>query len=138
MKCRAGRKPQDEADLSIAAIGCLLAGCTCKSTPVTNLISRPSPDDPTPSGIAYICEGRKEVAVVYAKNRASVTFGDKTWRTEYQPTGDGLPLHRYHQRMDGPRRLSPPCAKRRHGRPLAFNCRPTRRTDHSFSQSLIA
>ena len=53
-------------------------------------IPRPAPDDPTPAGIAYICEGRKEVAVVYAKNRASVTLDDKTWRTEYQATGDGF------------------------------------------------
>jgi len=59
--------------LSIAAIT-LLAGCVQQQPPVTNLIPRPAPDDPTPSGIAYLCDGRKEVSVVYAKNRASVTL----------------------------------------------------------------
>ena len=54
------------------------------------LIPRPSPDEPTPTGIAYLCEGRKEVAVVYAKNRASVTIDDRTWRLEYQATGQGF------------------------------------------------
>ena len=57
---------------------------------MTNLIPRPAPDDPTPSGIAYLCDGRKEVSVVYAKNRASVTLDGKTWRMEYQPTGTGF------------------------------------------------
>ena len=28
--------------------------------------------------------------MVYAKNRASVTFGDKTWRTEYQARASGF------------------------------------------------
>ena len=72
--------------LSIAAMT-LLAGCVQQQQPVTNLIPRPAPDDPTPSGIAYLCDGRKEVSVVYAKNRASVTLDGKTWRMEYQPTG---------------------------------------------------
>jgi hypothetical protein len=67
-------------------------------------IPRPAPDDPAPQGIAYLCEGRREVAVVYAKNRASVTFGEKTWRTEYQPTGDGFRYADASRRMDGPRR----------------------------------
>jgi hypothetical protein len=65
-----------------------------------------APDDPTPAGIAYLCEGRKEVAVVYAKNRASVTFGDKTWRTEYQPTGGGFRYVDTSDRMGRPRRLA--------------------------------
>ena len=68
---------------------------------MTNLIPRPAPDDPTPPGIAYLCDGRKEVSVVYAKNRASVTLDGKTWRMEYQPTDDGLSLRRHGQRMDG-------------------------------------
>ena len=75
--------------LSIAAMT-LLAGCVQQQQPVTNLIPRPAPDDPTPSGIAYLCDGRKEVSVVYAKNRASVTLDGKTWRMEYQPTGTGF------------------------------------------------
>ena len=71
---------------------------------MTNPIPRPAPDDPTPPGIAYLCDGRKEVAVVYAKNRASVTLDGKTWRIEYQPTDQRLPLRRHDQRMGGPRR----------------------------------
>ena len=63
----------------------MLGACTQGGPAVSwTPIPRPSPDDLAPAGIAYVCEGRKEVAVVYAKNRASVTFGEKTWRTEYQ------------------------------------------------------
>jgi hypothetical protein len=115
--------------LSIAAIALLapLAACTPQVATTWTPIARPSPDDPAPQGIAYVCEGRKEVSVVYAKNRASVTFGDKTWRTEYQPTGDGF---RYadsavewtgRDDLAGLREVAT-------ARPLAFNCRPTRRT----------
>src|SRR5260370_41736046 len=75
--------------LSIAAIP-VLAGCVQQQQPVTNLIPRPAPEDPNPSGIAYLCDGRKEVSVVYAKNRASVTLEGKTWRMEYQPTNTGF------------------------------------------------
>ena len=115
--------------LSIAAIGlaalgaCTHGGQTVGWTP----IARPSPDDLAPMGIAYVCEGRKEVAVVYAKNRASVTFGDKTWRTEYQPTGDGFRYIDASVEWSGRDDLA---ALREAGtaRPLAFNCRPTRRT----------
>ena len=90
-------------------------------------IARPAPDNPTPQGIAYVCEGRKEVAVVYAKNRASVTFGDKTWRTEYQPTGDGFRYADSAVEWTGRDDL---VILRELGsqRPLAFNCRPNRRT----------
>jgi len=37
---------------------------------------------PESIGIAYLCDGRKEVSVVYAKNRASVTLEGKTWRMD--------------------------------------------------------
>jgi hypothetical protein len=112
--------------LSIAAIA-LLAGCGPQQPPVTHLIPRPAPDDPTPSGIAYVCEGLKEVTVVYAKNRASVTLGDKTWRMEYQPTGDGFRYVDTANEWIGRDDLA---ALRENGtaRPLAFNCRPARRT----------
>ena len=61
--------------LSILAL-ILIGGCTPKEQPLTNMIPRPSPDEATPTGIAYLCDGRKEVSVVYAKNRASVTMGE--------------------------------------------------------------
>ena len=115
--------------MSIAALVLVASLGACNQGPATiwTPIARPAPDDATPAGIAYLCEGRKEVAVVYAKNRASVTFGDKTWRTEYQPTGDGF---RYadsavewtgRDDLAGLREVAT-------ARPLAFNCRPTRRT----------
>ena len=120
--------------LSIAAIGPLALvvalgasthhGKTAAWTP----IPRPAPDDATPQGIAYICEGRKEVAVVYAKNRASVTFGNKTWRTEYRPTGgDDFRYADTSVEWLGRDDLA---SLREVGtaRPLAFNCRPTHRT----------
>ena len=113
--------------LSIAAIT-LLAGCVQQQPPVTNLISRPAPDDPNPSGIAYLCDGRKEVSVVYAKNRASVTLEGKTWRMEYQPTDTGF---RYMDRANewtGSDDLATLREYGSGGRPLAFNCRPMRRT----------
>ena len=111
--------------LSIAAI-MLLAGCTPEQPPLTNLIPRPPPDDPTPAGIAYLCDGRKEVSVVYAKNRASVTFGDKTWRMEYQPTDAGF---RYVDTVNEWTGRDELATLREAGtsRPIAFNCRPMRR-----------
>jgi membrane-bound inhibitor of C-type lysozyme len=117
--------------LSIAAFALLtasVAACVQEQQPVTNLIPRPSPEDPTPAGISYLCDGRKEVTVVYAKNRASVTFGDKTWRMEYQPTGDGFrytdTVNEWTGRDDlATLREFAPGAK-----PLAFNCRPLKRT----------
>jgi hypothetical protein len=110
--------------LSIAAL--ILAGCAQQQQPVTKLIPRPAPDDPTPSGIAYLCDGRKEVTVVYAKNRASVTLGDKTWRMEYQPTGQGFRYADSTNEWIGRDDLA---SLRENGtaRALAFNCRPTRR-----------
>ena len=113
--------------LSIAAMT-LLAGCVQQQPPATNLIPRPAPDDPTPSGIAYLCDGRKEVSVVYAKNRASVTLAGKTWRMEYQATDSGF---RYMDRANewtGSDALATLREYGAAGRPLAFNCRPLRRT----------
>jgi hypothetical protein len=113
------------AGLGLAALGaCTHGGQTASWTP----IARPSPDDLVPMGIAYICEGRKEVAVVYAKNRASVTFGGKTWRTEYRPTGGSD--FRYADTSVEWLGRDDLAALREAGtaRPLAFNCRPTRRT----------
>ena len=115
--------------MSIAALVlvALLGACT-RQGPATNWtpIARPAPDNATPQGIAYICEGRKEVTVVYAKNRASVTLDDKTWRAEYQPTGDGFRYVDATVEWSGRDDLA---VLRQNGnsRPLAFNCRPTRR-----------
>ena len=112
--------------LSIAVI-LLLVGCAPEQVPVTTFIPRPAPDDPTPSGIAYLCEGRKEVTVVYAKNRASVTFGDKTWRMEYQAIDGGFRYVDSANEWVGRDDLA---SLRENGtaRPIAFNCRPIRRT----------
>ena len=117
--------------LSIAAIGPLalvVALAACQHGEVVNWtpIARPSPDDATPQGIAYICEGRKEVAVVYAKNRASVTFGEKTWRAEYQPAGGGFRYADSTVEWSGRDDLAV-LRERGNQKPLAFNCRPTRR-----------
>jgi hypothetical protein len=115
--------------LSIAAtlLAVPLAACV-QQAPVQSFtpIPRPAPDDPSPQGIAYLCEGRQEVAVVYAKNRASVTFHDKTWRTEYQPTGEGFRYTDTKIEWTGRDDLA---SLRETGtaRPLAYNCRPTRR-----------
>ena len=115
--------------LSIAAIAlAALGACTQHGAAISGpSIPRPAPDDPTPQGIAYLCEGRKEVTVVYAKNRASVTFGDKTWRTEYQPAGGGFRYADSAVEWSGRDDLA---VLRQNGnpKPLAFNCRPTRRT----------
>src|SRR5258708_6779424 len=112
--------------LSIAAFA-LLVGCAQQQRPFTNMIPRPAPDNPTPTGIAYACEGQKEVLVVYAKNRASVTFGGKTWRMEYLPGNEGF---RYADASNEWTGRDDQAALRENGtnRPLAFNCRPTRRT----------
>ena len=115
--------------LSIAiALATLLGACAQQGPAVRSAaIPRPAPDDATPMGIAYICDGRKEVAVVYAKNRASVTFADKTWRTEYQGTGDGFRYADATVEWTGRDDLAV-LRETGTGRPLAFNCRPTRRT----------
>jgi membrane-bound inhibitor of C-type lysozyme len=112
--------------LSIAAI-VLLSACTPEQALQTNMIPRPAPDDPTPMGIAYICDGRKEVAVVYAKNRASVTLDNKTWRLEYQATDQGFRYADSANEWTGRDDLA--TLREISGtRPLAFNCRPNRRT----------
>ena len=114
--------------IAVALLASLLAACV-QQAPVQSFmpIPRPAPDDPTPAGISYLCEGAKEVAVVYAKNRASVTFGDKTWRAEYQPTGDGFRYADATVEWSGRDDLVV-LRERGNTRPLAFNCRPTRRT----------
>ncbi|TAJ31148.1 MAG: hypothetical protein EPO67_13740 [Reyranella sp.] len=109
--------------LSIAALA-LLAGCTTQNQTVTTTIPRPSPEDATPAGIAYLCDGRKEVSVVYAKNRASVTLGDRTWRMEYQAAGDGFRYVDASNEWTGRDDLA---VLRSGGSPLAFNCRPIKR-----------
>ena len=115
--------------LSIAAIALLapLAACTPQVATTWTPIARPSPDDPAPQGIAYVCEGRKEVSVVYAKNRASVTLDGKTWRMEYQPTDGGFRYVDAANEWVGRDDLA---SLREAGtaRPIAFNCRPLRRT----------
>jgi hypothetical protein len=113
--------------LSIAAIGLIALGaCTQRDSTGWTPIPRPAPDNPTPAGIAYLCEGRKEVAVVYAKNRASVTFGEKTWRAEYHPTGEGFRYADSAVEWSGRDELAV-LRDTATARPLAFNCRPVRR-----------
>jgi hypothetical protein len=112
--------------LSIVALA-LLGGCTPKEQPVVTTIPRPSPEEATPTGIAYLCEGRKEVAVVYAKNRASVTMGDRTWRMEYQGTGQGFRYADSSTEWSGPANTGTLKALSG-GTPLASNCQPLRRT----------
>jgi len=114
--------------IAVAFLATPLVACVQQApAPTFTAIPRPAADDPTPAGIAYLCEGRKEVAVVYAKNRASVTFADKTWRTEYQPTGDGFRYADTKIEWTGRDDLA---SLRETGtaKPLAYNCRPTRRT----------
>jgi membrane-bound inhibitor of C-type lysozyme len=112
--------------LSIVAFA-LVTGCAPEQQPMTQMIPRPAPEDPRPTGIAYLCDGRKEVTVVYAKNRASVTFDGRTWRMEYQPSGAGFRYADTGNEWTGRDDLA---ALRDAGtnRPLAFNCRPMRRT----------
>ncbi|SJZ75697.1 Membrane-bound lysozyme-inhibitor of c-type lysozyme [Enhydrobacter aerosaccus] len=118
--------------LPFAAIALLapLGACVQQgpATAVSAPIARPSPDDLVPRGIAYACENQKEVTVVYAKNRATVTFENKTWRTEYQPTGDGFRYADSSVQWVGRDDLAALRENSSTSRPLAFNCRPTRRT----------
>ena len=114
--------------LSIVAIA-LLAACTPRAAADDEPRFRgPAPDDPTPAGIAYLCDGRKEVSVVYAKNRASVTFDDKTWRMEYQPTDARASATSTPPTNGSAATISPPCAKRRQ-RPAAGLQLPADTTD---------
>ncbi|UYN93813.1 MAG: hypothetical protein KIT25_17380 [Enhydrobacter sp.] len=109
------------------ALAALLGACVQQPPTVAwTPIARPEADDPRPAGIAYVCEGRKEVSVVYARNRASVTFADKTWRMEYLPVEQGFVYRDAANEWAGRDDLA---SLREHaGRPLAFNCRPVRRT----------
>jgi len=113
--------------LSIAAMLLAVCGCAKQQMPVATSIPRPAPDDPTPFGIAYLCDGRKEVSVVYAKNRASVTVDGRTMRMEYQPTGAGFRYMDTANEWVGRDDLA---SLRESGtaKPIAFNCRPLRRT----------
>src|ERR1700754_4399653 len=91
-------------------------------------IARPAPDEATPTGIAYACENRKEVTVVYAKNRASVTLDNKTWRMEYQGEGDGFRYSDAQAQWVGRDDLATLRDNTSTARPLAFKCRRARRT----------
>lgn len=112
--------------LSIAALSLLPAACTPQQAALTNMVPRPAPENPSPTGIAYLCDGTKEVTVVYAKNRATVTFGDRTWRLEYTPTGSGFRYADTATEWTGEELA----ALRQVGtqRPIAYNCRSIRRT----------
>jgi membrane-bound inhibitor of C-type lysozyme len=118
--------------LSIVAVALLapLSACVQQGPATTAAapILRPAPDDPVPHGIAYICENHKEVSVVYAKNRATVTFENKTWRTEYQGGGDGFRYADTAIQWTGRDDLAALRENYGTSRPLAWNCRPTRRT----------
>lgn len=113
--------------LSIVALAFLPAACAQQQASPGASIPRPAPDNPVPTGIAYLCDGAREVVVVYAKNRASVTFGDRTWRMEYTPSSNGF---RYADAGNEWAGQDDRAALREMGtnRPLAFNCRPARRT----------
>jgi len=108
----------------------VVAGCVPQGQQTSGVtpIPRPSPDDPTPAGIAYLCDGRKEVSVVYAKNRASVTLDNRTWRVEYTPQEQGFRYVDTYVEWTGRDDLA---ALRESGGgakpPLAYNCRPIKR-----------
>jgi hypothetical protein len=116
--------------LSIAAVvlAVPLGACVQQATTSWTPIARPAPDDPAPQGIAYVCDGRKEVSVVYARNRASVTFADKTWRMEYQATDGGFRYSDTTVEWTGRDDLAALRQSADNARPLAYNCRPTKRT----------
>ena len=120
--------------LSIAVIALVavpLAACVQQGRSTTATwtpIPRPAPDEATPAGIAYACEGQKEVTVVYAKNRASVTLDKKTWRMEYQPQDGGFRYTADAVQWSGRDDLATLREASGTQRPLAYNCRPTRRT----------
>jgi membrane-bound inhibitor of C-type lysozyme len=90
------------------------------------LIPRPAPEDPVPMGITYLCENHKEVSVVYAKNRATVTFADKTWRMEYQGLPEGFRYADANNQWTGRDDLAA-LRENAANRPLAYNCRPIKR-----------
>ena len=110
------------------AVATVLGACV-QQAPVAQWtpIPRPAPSDATPQGIAYICEGNKEVTVVYAKNRASVTLANKTWRMEYQGAGDEFRYADTSAAWSGRDDLATLRENATAQRPIAHNCRPTRR-----------
>ena len=121
--------------LSIVAIAAsasmlALAGCVPQGAQTAGWtpIPRPASVDPTPSGIAYICDGRKQVSVVDARNRASVTLDSRTWRVEFQPQDQGFRYIDTAVEWSGRDDLA---ALRETGAgakpPLAYNCRPVKR-----------
>jgi hypothetical protein len=118
--------------LSIVAVALMVPLCACVQQRATKssfaTIQRPAPDDAVPHGIAYTCENHKEVLVVYAKNRATITFGDKTWRTEYQGESNGFRYADSSIQWTGRDDLAALRENFGTARPLAYNCRPTRRT----------
>src|ERR1700744_3988538 len=88
-----GNRRMRRLSILVVAMAAPLCVAACKSQqPVMafQTIPRPAPDNPVPTGITYLCENHKEVAVVYAKNRATVTFDNKTWRMEYQGEANGF------------------------------------------------
>ena len=108
------------------ALALLLAGCNKGPAAIqAAAVYRPSPTDPTPMGIAYLCDGNKEVKVVYAKARASVTFEGKTWRLNYQAGDGGLSYGDSTVVWQGRDDLVT-LRQSRDNRALAFNCRPQR------------
>lgn len=112
--------------LSIVAMT-FLAACMPEPPQTVASVAPRAPDDPTPSGINYICEGRKQVTVVYARNRASVTLAGKTWRLEYQAADGGFRYFDPSHEWVGHNDLA--SLRETHTRtPLAFNCRPTAKT----------
>jgi hypothetical protein len=116
--------------IAMAASIVVVAGCVPQGQQTSGFapIPRPAPDDPTPAGIAYLCDGRKEVSVIYAKNRASVTLDSRTWRVEYTPQEQGFRYIDTHVEWTGRDDLA---ALRESGGgakpPLAYNCRPVKR-----------
>jgi membrane-bound inhibitor of C-type lysozyme len=117
--------------LSIAvSLAVLLAACVPQvpGTVAFTPIPRPAPDEATPAGIAYACENNKEVTVVYAKNRASVTLDRRTWRMEYQGEGDGFRYADSQAQWVGRDDLAALRESTATARPIAYNCRPIRRT----------
>jgi hypothetical protein len=116
--------------LSIAIVMLAALGACTNTRPMTTAapIVRPSPDDLVPMGIAYTCDGRREVVVVYAKKRASITLANKTWRTEYRPTGrDDFRYADSSVEWLG-RDANASLREAGTARPIALNCHPTRRT----------
>lgn len=119
--------------LSIAAVALMAPLCACVQqgqgpTTAFTSIQRPAPDDAVPHGIAYACDGAKEVLVVYAKNRATITLDNKTWRTEYQGESDGFRYSDPTVAWSGHDNLAALRENTGTARPLATNCRPARRT----------